>query len=134
LSNFLKNTIDLEKIYNEVNGIGDLINQIKDTLNGGDSGGNTPSESTLITFYITHYNGSNLEYQAEEGMTWAEWCESEYNTDGYTYEEADVSTIDGYVYIVDGPFECTISYPADSQVTPYEEIINGTYYDMNSPM
>ena len=22
------------------------------------------------------------EYQAEEGMTWAEWCDSEYNTSG----------------------------------------------------
>ena len=24
-------------------------------------------------------------YAAEKGMTWAEWCDSEYNTDGYTY-------------------------------------------------
>jgi hypothetical protein len=23
-------------------------------------------------------------YQAEEGMTFAQWCDSEYNTDGFT--------------------------------------------------
>lgn len=34
--------------------------------------------SSLITFTISGY-----EYQAEEGMTWAEWVESEYNTNGY---------------------------------------------------
>lgn len=33
----------------------------------------------LITFYLD----SEIEYQAEEGMTWAEWCESEYNTDNW---------------------------------------------------
>lgn len=36
-------------------------------------------EVTLINFTI---NGTS--YQAEEGMTWAEWCASAYNTDGYT--------------------------------------------------
>ena len=34
-------------------------------------------ESNLITFTI-----DGTEYQAEEGMTWAEWVESEYNTVG----------------------------------------------------
>ena len=36
-----------------------------------------PTEN-LITFTI---NGT--EYQAEDGMTWGEWVESDYNTDGY---------------------------------------------------
>lgn len=36
------------------------------------------SVSFLITFTI-----EGVEYQAEEGMTWGEWCDSEYNTDGY---------------------------------------------------
>lgn len=41
---------------------------------------------TLISFTInapdTGYNQVNRTCQAEEGMTWAEWCDSEYNTDG----------------------------------------------------
>lgn len=32
----------------------------------------------LITFTI-----DDTEYQAEKNMTWAEWCESEYNTGGF---------------------------------------------------
>lgn len=35
------------------------------------------NESNLITFRI-----NNIEYQAEEGMTWAEWCDSKYNSIG----------------------------------------------------
>lgn len=38
---------------------------------GEESGGN------LITFTI-----DDTEYQAEEGMTWGEWVDSEYNTKG----------------------------------------------------
>ena len=33
---------------------------------------------TLITFTI-----GGTEYQAEDGMTWGEWCDSEYNTGTY---------------------------------------------------
>lgn len=36
---------------------------------------------TLISFSI-----HNVPYEAEEGMTWAQWCNSEYNTDGYSEE------------------------------------------------
>ena len=36
------------------------------------------SSPTLIEFSI-----GSTTYQAEEGMTWAEWVESEYNTFGY---------------------------------------------------
>lgn len=36
------------------------------------------SFTTLITFTI-----GGTTYQAENGMTWAEWCESEYNTNKY---------------------------------------------------
>lgn len=36
------------------------------------------TEVNLISFDIL-----GDTYQAEEGMTWAEWCASEYNTDGY---------------------------------------------------
>lgn len=39
----------------------------------------------LISFTITSYDGKEIisEYQAEKGMTWREWVNSEYNTNGY---------------------------------------------------
>ena len=39
------------------------------------------SGANLISFTI-----SDNSYQAEEGMTWKQWVESDYNTDGFTYE------------------------------------------------
>lgn len=36
----------------------------------------------MISFTI-----DGTAYQAEEGMTWSEWVNSEYNTDGYTAEQ-----------------------------------------------
>lgn len=54
------------------------------------------ASASLISFII-----DGTSYQAEEGMTWAEWCESEYNTDGYTYDSTEVnSSDDGIVTIV----------------------------------
>ena len=46
----------------------------------------------LITFQIR-----DDVYQAEEGMTWAEWCDSKYNTGGW-YVSANVK----YIYISSG--------------------------------
>lgn len=42
--------------------------------------------TNLITFYI-----DDAEYQAEEGMTWEEWVNSDYNTIQY------IICVDGYV-------------------------------------
>lgn len=39
-------------------------------------------EKTLINFTIDD-SATPTSYQAEEGMTWADWCDSEYNTNGY---------------------------------------------------
>ena len=47
------------------------------------------TESELFSFNI----GSNT-YQAEEGMTWAEWINSSYNTEGFHLEEDN-----GYILI-----------------------------------
>ena len=49
---------------------------------------------SLISFTI-----DGTEYQAEEGMTWGEWIESEYNTDSWVLYEA----FDHYV-IFDGKY------------------------------
>lgn len=40
----------------------------------------------LISFTI---NGTS--YQAEDGMTWSEWCDSDYNTIGATVEDNRIS-------------------------------------------
>ena len=60
-------------------------------------GGNSPeyaSDGTLITFRIINprYWDETIQvtpktYLAISGMTWGEWCESEYNTDGFVASE-----------------------------------------------
>lgn len=55
------NNIDLEKILDMILALG-LVDAPK-----------------LITFTI-----ADISYQAEEGMTWEEWFDSEYNTSGRT--------------------------------------------------
>lgn len=46
----------------------------------------------IITF--TFYDTT---YRAIEGMTWGEWVESEYNTDGWSLDGDYISTGDGYI-------------------------------------
>ena len=43
------------------------------------------SAPTLISFTV-ETTMSSTTYQAEEGMTWTEWCDSEYNTNGFSIE------------------------------------------------
>ena len=51
---------------------------------------------TLDTSYIEQYvSGLTTNLQAEAGMTWGEWMESEYNVDGYV----PCTTWDGYVVV-----------------------------------
>lgn len=70
---------------------------------------------TLITFVI-----GNVTYQAEEGMTWAEWVASEYNTGGYV-NNAD----DSYIYSADGRQK--VSY-SGSSILESNVIVDGTAY------
>lgn len=50
--------------------------------------------ANIITFTI-----EGTEYQAEEGMTWAEWVESEYNTDNYYINNGKIDN--GYGQVTD---------------------------------
>jgi hypothetical protein len=43
-----------------------------------------PYIAPFLTFTV---NG--IEYQSEEGMTWKEWCNSEYNTAGFIYDRTE---------------------------------------------
>lgn len=87
-----------------------------------------PAETpNLISFTI-----DGTVYQAEEGMTWVEWCESDYNTD-----TSNAQNIGSCIYVGAGRplFEeagCTIAdHNSDLVVSPTEEIIsNHDYYEM----
>lgn len=49
---------------------------------------------TLISFTI-----DDIPYEAEAGMTWAEWCESEYNTGGYVIHAVTIQDNDGFIVV-----------------------------------
>ena len=63
----------------------------------------------LIKFYVQHsgpYNPANgiVEYTAEKGMTWKEFCESEYNVNGFTayeYNEEGMYELESAIYTYD---------------------------------
>ena len=82
-----------------------------------------------FTFYIWGSGAGSPEYQSkhgmtfsyEEGMTWAEFCASDYNTDGmFSVNDPD------YPYIY-GPFDCTVvslDEPLDIGEYPDEPLNN----------
>ena len=61
----------------DLNSINELNNWLDNNVSGT-AGEDTPSQKKIISFTI-----ANTNYQAEEGMTWKEWVESQYNNDGY---------------------------------------------------
>lgn len=71
----------------------------------------------LISFTI-----DGTTYQAEEGMTWAEWCESEYNTNNYKH--------DSYYVYLSAP-EASVALNG-SYVNPSSEIIANAVYSTKS--
>lgn len=62
--------------------------------NGANNG--SSSEPSLINFTI-----AGTSYQAEEGMTWGEWVDSEYNTGGFYISSNVVQcTVSGMTYVI----------------------------------
>ena len=49
----------------------------------------------LISFTI-----DGTQYQADEGMTWEEWCNSDYNVNNYEYDEWGVYYNVGASYLM----------------------------------
>lgn len=77
---------------------------------------NKPTASvSLISFSI-----GTKTYQAEDGMTWAEWCASEYNTDGYVVRGNDIK-----------PGEMTPAYTHVIGVSPTDTIQSGYDYEIS---
>ena len=74
-----------------------------------------PNAIKLISFTTTsEYTGG--PWQAEEGMTFAQWIDSEYNTDGW-YLEGNTVRINANYYLTGGPNANTV-------------ITNGTAYNV----
>lgn len=74
-------------------------------------------EASLISFTI-----DGTSYQAEEGMTWGEWVESEYNTDGFIIFNSIYVGNDSYVIEVD----------TEDYAVVEEYIIEGYAYNLAS--
>lgn len=73
-------------------------------------------QTTLISFTIdrSSIGSDTISYQAEEGMTWAQWVESSYNTGGYMNVGTKISDQNGNsVAIRSGKFPTNVS-PSDT--------------------
>lgn len=75
----------------------------------------------LFNFRI--YAGIYNTYSAEEGMTWEEWCNSDYNTDGY---HSDINSYGESVITRTGTY--FVSEDNINPVLPTDAIIAGTDY------
>ena len=78
---------------------------------GGGSSGNT------ISFTIESLLDDSSTYQAEDGMTWDDWVNSAYNTDGYY--------IDNYGYII-----TSAGTEEVSDVVSSDTILANSYYGL----
>lgn len=134
----------LEKL-NTGNVLNEAIVFIEDTKeiwnHGTFFGGNSLTWRELApppTFTVIHYNGDSVEYEFTPGMTWGDFCDSEYNIDGWSASEYEVSTYyydDGTSW---GSWESRWLvtnegdwYDQDTQPNMNREIISGhTYYEV----
>jgi hypothetical protein len=73
----------------------DDITVINDTVAVRDFIGSNNDDITISKINIINFIINGISYQAEEGMTWIEWCNSEYNTNGYRADSG------GMVFTVD---------------------------------
>lgn len=85
ISNALFGTWSGKFNYNvEYNGEVGGSGTVTPTPDPDDSGAVEPGEGQ-ISFTVLSPNGdADVTFQADKGMTWAEWIASDYNTDGYT--------------------------------------------------
>lgn len=84
------------------------------------------TEHRLTTNTIT-FNIGSTKYQAEEDMTWAEWCDSEYNIDGYIVNENDIQHSENLMLVYQTTYVDSDS-SFDMAVSPTDTIIANTLY------
>lgn len=87
-------------------------------------------ESTLISFTISELS-TPVQYQAEEGMTWRDWCESEYDNSPVAANESYVidKAGDGFVHKYSGSMLNWVVQYNDTRVSPTDIIQAGVVYD-----
>lgn len=88
------------------------------TINGVEFNLKTAASVSLISFSIVGFN----TYQAEDGMTWAEWVASDYNTDRFVVSGNDITS--GEMILRDAH---------DIPVSPTDTIQNGYDYSLGEP-
>ena len=80
--------------------------------------GNGTTTPTLISFTVQSMGmGGTFSYQAEEGMTWAQWVASAYNTNEFV--------LSGNRVLTSGGIDVTLN---SSTVLSSDTIIDGTEY------
>lgn len=82
------------------------ITAIPGTEEGGGDGGDTGGNSSLTTFTY-----ASKTYQKDPGMTWAEWVNSSYNTEGFTVDADGV--LDGTEEYVSAVRPADMVLPSD---------------------
>lgn len=95
----------------------DYIYKASEVNSGGSGGG----ETQTITFTI-----AGTSYQAEEGMTWGDWVNSSYNTNGYKVSRTQITTADSSRYV------STVNSEVIGVTTTTTIIANKTYYEVSS--
>ena len=81
-----------------------------------------PESVNIIEFTITGF-GNSYTLNAEEGMTWGEWVESEYNTIGFTNGNSEGDWV-GTIY-----YGVSFVYYNDNSLDAEDVIVSGGYYD-----
>lgn len=71
---------------------------------------------------IISFSIEDFQFQAEEGMTWEEWVNSEYNTDGACVYNEGEDTIRFVEYSLD------VLSPTNAPVKGSDSIISGYFY------
>ena len=70
--------------FTETVSVGDITNALFGTWSGKFNY-NVEIADTELNITIQNLDGSLSTYKVDKGMTWREWIQSEYNTDGYSW-------------------------------------------------
>lgn len=101
-ADYIFNKPDIEGMMGSIEAALDAIIAIQEEL--------IPDETIIFYIYDT-------EYTANKGMTWGEWCDSEYNTVGFFDADGEIDTGAGLLLTPEG-----------DSVTGSDVIIAGAVY------
>lgn len=77
------------------------------------------------TFTVKHTTtGEITTFELKKGMTWAEWCDSEYNTVGYSYYDTVIYGGNLSAYIYEDYSNGIMARPTDTIMADHEYYLN----------